>query len=751
MSAYRWTFSLVLTMSLLLKLLSAIAHAESSPEQNVWVAAISVEAYDHLNSDHQLRYCNDDAQHVMDRLTQHNSIPHSQTLHLRQDDFYPPTQNNILNQLPSFVAEADEDDVLVLYFSMHGMCVDAKDGSGRSQVYLVPSDGNPANPHETMISMDWLRHLLQSQVRARRVVLLLDACHSGGIQASVPENHYRHFTTRSFETALKSDQMWRQDQCIYVLTSCKGNESSLEMGSVKHGLFTYWLLAGMDGAADANGDATITMDELYQFVSREVPRTARATTKNVDSSFAQTPQRFFCGKQQGDLPLLSLKPEKLSMATQRLSRLVDALLRQNLTVLGQENKTSRVGIMEFASVGAQGNAELRGDLGSFGSLSRTLIERGLIDQSVQSDGHLGSSYRVVNSERWLKVLKSFELQEIQRGDVSIPIDAGGELDAVVYGIYTRRGRPGSTTDPERLDLELQLLDLKEGYKMGRLSTTILIEPELLSLLGTSSDRTQWETSTASPSQPVDPTPSQRPNAPNPQLVDLELYQPISDSLVAPAFESFTALQQTSHPLREPESTALKLSVFQRERGRRAFSTPWLPPQPSHPNQLAFATREGRELILRVRNQTDQWLAVIVQIDGRSQIGGEVELPSKAAYWLFPPGEEVDIDQWIDKPSAEAKPGESKRQTLQGNKLLVQKAPESVNQQVDLASSLGEIRVLVYETVMTKPGSKSRDDRSSGMMIGRGAETQKTYARYDDRAIDRKQPVATYVLHYHAEP
>ena len=751
MSAYRWTFTLTITLSLLLKLISAKAHAESSQEQKVWVAAISVESYDHLKADHQLRYCNDDAQHVVDRLTQHNSIPHSQILHLRQDDFYPPTQSNIVNQLPSFVAEADEDDLLVLFFSMHGMCVDAQDGSGRSQVYLVPSDGNPANPQQTMISMDWLRHLLQSHVRARRVVLLLDACHSGGIQASVAENQYRRFTTRSFETALKSDQVWRQDQCIYVLTSCKGNESSLEMSSVKHGLFTYWLLAGMDGAADANSDATITMDELYQLVSKEVPRTARATTRTADSSFAQTPQRFFCGKHQGDFPLLSLKPEKLSMATQRLSRLVDALLRQNLAVLGRQGETSRVGIMEFASVGSQGNTELRGDLGSFGSLSRTLIERGLVDQSVQSDGHLGSSYRVVNSERWLKGLKSFELQEIQRGDVSISIEAGGELDAVVYGTFTRRGRPASTKDPERLDLELQLLDLKEGYKIGRLATTILIEPELLSLLGTSSDRTQWTTSTAPPRQPVPPTAPQRPNTEDPQRAELELYQPISDSLVAPACESFTALQQTSHPLRAPGSAALELKVFQRERGRRAFSTPWLPPQPDHPNQLAFSTREGRELILRVKNQTDRWLAVMVQIDGRSQIGGEAELPSKAAYWLFPPGEVTDIDQWIEKPSKEAKPGESKRQTLLGNKLLVQNAPESVNQQVDLASSLGEIRVLVFETVMVKPGSRSRGARNSGMMIGRGAETQKTYARYDNRAIDRKQPVATYVIHYQAEP
>ena len=41
---------------------------------------------------------------------------------------------------------------------------------------------------------------------------------------------------------------------------------------IKHGVFTYYLLEGLGGKADFDGDGVITLDEIYRYVSVKVPQ-----------------------------------------------------------------------------------------------------------------------------------------------------------------------------------------------------------------------------------------------------------------------------------------------------------------------------------------------------------------------------------------------------------------------------------------------------------------------------------------------
>ncbi len=50
------------------------------------------------------------------------------------------------------------------------------------------------------------------------------------------------------------------------------NEVSGEDDELRHGVFTYFLLEGLRGKADTDKDGIITVDEIYRYVSREVPR-----------------------------------------------------------------------------------------------------------------------------------------------------------------------------------------------------------------------------------------------------------------------------------------------------------------------------------------------------------------------------------------------------------------------------------------------------------------------------------------------
>jgi uncharacterized caspase-like protein len=57
-----------------------------------------------------------------------------------------------------------------------------------------------------------------------------------------------------------------------ILTASDANEVSAEKDELKHGAFTYYLLEGLRGKADLDGDGVIAVDELYRYVSMEVPK-----------------------------------------------------------------------------------------------------------------------------------------------------------------------------------------------------------------------------------------------------------------------------------------------------------------------------------------------------------------------------------------------------------------------------------------------------------------------------------------------
>ena len=57
-----------------------------------------------------------------------------------------------------------------------------------------------------------------------------------------------------------------------ILTASDANEVSMEKDELNHGVFTYYLLEGLRGKADADGDGVITLDEVYKYVSMKVPQ-----------------------------------------------------------------------------------------------------------------------------------------------------------------------------------------------------------------------------------------------------------------------------------------------------------------------------------------------------------------------------------------------------------------------------------------------------------------------------------------------
>jgi uncharacterized caspase-like protein len=194
----------------------------------------------------------------------------------------------LMNQLSSKVNEAiDEffdqkkpDDTLVLYFSGHGI----RDEFGA--LYLAVKNTIRSRLRSTAIKSDYVRDVMD-QSRAKRQVLILDCCNSGAFEQG---------TKAATGVSIGTASAFQAGYGRIVLTASDANQYAWEgdkvIGETNNSLFTHYLVEGLEGDADRDGDGCITVDELYDYAYDKVKL---ATPK-------QTPSKF-SSKQQGEIIL----------------------------------------------------------------------------------------------------------------------------------------------------------------------------------------------------------------------------------------------------------------------------------------------------------------------------------------------------------------------------------------------------------------------------------------------------------------
>jgi WD40 repeat protein len=92
------------------------------------------------------------------------------------------TREAIRDRLNEMAKETKEDDVVLLFFSGHGVVP-----AGQEMFYFMPVDGRTSNLddyRETGLNTAMISEALQNMV-ARRIVLIVDACQAGGIVESL--------------------------------------------------------------------------------------------------------------------------------------------------------------------------------------------------------------------------------------------------------------------------------------------------------------------------------------------------------------------------------------------------------------------------------------------------------------------------------------------------------------------------------------------------------------------------------------
>lgn len=174
------------------------------------------------------------------------------------------TVESLRAALANFLPKAAPGDLIFIFLAAHG----GPDPDAPQNLYFMLHDTKPADMANTALPMTELQETLDQRVRAQRVVVFIDTCHSAGLSGEAL------VTTRGVENNLINLYASRlfNEGGRAVLTSSDVNEVSREdrRWGGGHGVFTWFLLEGLRGAADADADRFVTAGELFAFVRHRV-------------------------------------------------------------------------------------------------------------------------------------------------------------------------------------------------------------------------------------------------------------------------------------------------------------------------------------------------------------------------------------------------------------------------------------------------------------------------------------------------
>jgi len=143
-------------------------------------------------------------------------------------------------------------------------------------------DSNPNILGTTAFPMWELPTVLEKVIAAKKVVVFSDACHSGGITTDLASTRGLSLT-KSNPVNQYLINLNRAKEGFVVFTASDQNEVSQESPEFRHGVFTYYLLDGLKGAADTNNDRLVTINELMTYVEIQVKRYTKGAQNPVRS------------------------------------------------------------------------------------------------------------------------------------------------------------------------------------------------------------------------------------------------------------------------------------------------------------------------------------------------------------------------------------------------------------------------------------------------------------------------------------
>jgi len=170
-----------------------------------------------------------------------------------------------------------------VFYSGHGL--PSQDGKS---LYLLPHGVDQDLLEETAVDQRKIVSALQS-ASPKSVTMFIDSCYSGLSKTG------ETLLAGAKPVTLKNSDIGYPAE-FTVMSASSPSQISSSSQDLQHGIFSFYLMKGMEGDADTNRDGKITVGEMHQYLSENVQRHAIALNRTQEPQLVGNSARVLVGR-----------------------------------------------------------------------------------------------------------------------------------------------------------------------------------------------------------------------------------------------------------------------------------------------------------------------------------------------------------------------------------------------------------------------------------------------------------------------
>src|SRR3972149_934210 len=216
-----------------------------------------------------LKYADADAQAFYDFITSPigGNFNKENALLLKNEQ---ATLKNVKLAITNFLKKAIDTDFVVIFMACHG----EPEPDRPNNIYLLMYDSELDGLSATAYHMENVNTDMKRYISAKRLIFFADACHSAGLtEGGVGTRGFSNTVNIALSELKSTREGWG------IVSASRAGEVSMESSQWGggHGAFTYYLLEGMKGKADVEGNKNgiVTLAEAFDYLEEKVKRSTQ--------------------------------------------------------------------------------------------------------------------------------------------------------------------------------------------------------------------------------------------------------------------------------------------------------------------------------------------------------------------------------------------------------------------------------------------------------------------------------------------
>ena len=243
---------------------------KSRSNKNRVALIIGIEKYEQTPA---ANFANLDAQYFYEYARKGFGIPKANIKLLVDEEASLIKSISTINKwLPSKIKNNQTE--LIIFFAGHGLA-----SNNGEELYILPQDSDPDLLSRTALSRTELFEQI-IKLNPKSVTMFMDTCYSG-----ISRDEKMLLASARPIRIVADDQEGIPDN-FTIFTASKLDQISSGLKEAEHGIFSYYLMKGLEGKADSNQDKKITNGELLSYMNENVSQKAAELGREQNPSLA---------------------------------------------------------------------------------------------------------------------------------------------------------------------------------------------------------------------------------------------------------------------------------------------------------------------------------------------------------------------------------------------------------------------------------------------------------------------------------